>query len=324
MSTKGTAMPKLDDEQTGQIAEARAQLRSTARATSEAMEAVLYRPISVLDHGFVRVIDYMGDDSAIVQGARVSYGSGTRQTSDDRNLIRYLMRHRHTTPFELADIKLHVRAPMFVTRQWFRHRTASINEYSARYSILEREFYVPEPQNVAIQSSSNKQGRGGTANSDHAADVIHRLRDDASRAYDSYSWMLNEDGAGNPIDDTRLGVARELARITLPVSVYTQFYWKVNLWNLLHFLNLRASPHAQLEIRLYADAILGLVRDWVPLAFEAFRDYVMAGAMLSAQQITLVRQALSGELASGTPSMTRRELRELLELLPELQARVQV
>lgn len=317
-------MGTLTDDQLREVEEARSARQPTARATSPALEDILYQPFDVLDHGFVRVVDYMGNDDAVVQGARVSYGRGTRQVQGDRGLIRYLMRHRHTTPFELAELKLHVRAPLFVTRQWFRHRTASINEYSARYSVLEREFYLPDASQISVQSAANRQGRGEIADPEIAAQVIETLRADAARSYDHYLEMLNEDEQGNTIDPARPGIARELARINLPVGIYTQFYWKVNLWNLLHFLHLRADPHAQHEIRVYADAILDIVQRWVPTVHEAFRDYVLNGSFLSAQQIALVRAAIQ----SGSPvdpaqmGLTPRETRELIDVLPELAGRV--
>lgn len=317
-------MQTLTDSQRQEIEEARATATTTRRATSPGLEALLFEPIPVLDKGFVRVVDYMGDDAAVVQGARVSYGRGTRQVQSDRGLIRYLMRHRHTTPFELAELKLHVRAPIFVTRQWFRHRTASINEYSARYSVLEREFYIPDVDSVAAQSASNRQGRGDTMAPESAAQVVEMLRDDAARCYDNYMWMLNEDAAGAAVDPDRAGVARELARINLPVGIYTQFYWKVNLWNLLRFLSLRADPHAQAEIRAYADAILDVVKAWVPHVYDAFADYVMNATTLSGQATALLRAALAGEDALN-PSrfgLSGRELRELLELVPELGRRI--
>jgi thymidylate synthase (FAD) len=314
----------LTDEQLQAIEAARANQAQTRRPTCPALEDILYQAQPVLDRGFVRVIDYMGDDDAVVQGARVSYGRGTRHVSSDRGLIRYLMRHRHTTPFELADIKLLVRAPVFVTRQWFRHRTASINEYSARYSVLEREFYVPDAAAVAVQSSSNRQGRGEAAEADFAGQVIDLLKADAARSYDNYLWMLNQDEAGVPQDGSRPGVARELARSTLPVGIYTQFYWKVNLWNLLHFLALRTDSHAQHEIRVYADAILGIAERWVPIVCEAFRDYVLRAASLSAQQLAVVQAALSGEatIDPAAHGLSAREARELLEMLPALGSRM--
>jgi len=314
----------LTDDQLREIEEARSHRHPTARATSAALEEVLYKPFEILDHGFVRVVDYMGDDAAVVQGARVSYGRGTRQVQGDRGLIRYLMRHRHTTPFELAELKLHVRAPLFVARQWFRHRTASINEYSARYSVLEREFYVPDAAQISVQSVANRQGRGEIADPAVAAHVIETLKADAARSYDNYLEMLNEDEQGNTIDPARPGIARELARINLPVGIYTQFYWKVNLWNLLHFLHLRADAHAQHEIRVYAEVILDIVRRWVPTVHEAFRDYVQNGAALSAQQLAVIRAALAstGAVDPAALGLTPREARELVGIVPELAGRI--
>ena len=324
LGTKGNTMATLTEQQLREVEDAHGSRSMTARATSAALEEIMYRPLQVLDRGFVRVIDYMGNDDAVVQGARVSYGKGTRQVSGDRGLIRYLMRHRHTTPFELADLKLHVRAPVFVTRQWFRHRTASINEYSARYSVLEREFYVPDASAVAVQSSSNRQGRGDVADDATSGEFIRRLRHDAAQCYDDYLWMLNEDEDGNKLDENRDGIARELARMNLPVGIYTQFYWKVNLWNLLHFLKLRADPGAQHEIRVYAEAILGIVAQWVPTVFEAFQDYMMNGASLSAQQLAVVRMALdtAGPIEPSAMGLSGRELRELVEIVPGLAARL--
>ena len=314
-------MATLTETQFQAIEEAREDRSVTARATSAALEEILYKPLPVLDRGFVRVVDYMGDDDSVVQGARVSYGKGTRKVSGDRGLIRYLMRHRHTTPFELADIKFHVRAPVFVTRQWFRHRTASINEYSARYSVLEREFYVPSTDAVAVQSSTNRQGRGIHAGSETSAEVIMRLREDAARCYDDYLWMLNEDEEGNPQDAARPAIARELARINLPVGIFTQFYWKINLWNLLHFLRLRIDAGAQFEIRMYADVILGIVERWVPLVFEAFQDYVVQSASLSAPQLAVLRQVIegNGKVDAAALGLSGRELRELIEIIPGLE-----
>ena len=317
-------MPTLTEAQQQDIQEARAGLSTTRRATSPGLEEIMFEPVPVLDRGFVRVVDYMGDDAAVVQGARVSYGRGTKRVSDDRGLIRYLMRHRHTTPFELADLKLHVKAPIFVTRQWFRHRTASINEYSARYSVLDREFYVPEPEAVAAQSDANRQGRGGAVDADTARRVIEVLREDASRCHDSYLWMLNETEGGEVADPARTGVARELARINLPVGIYTQFYWKVDLWNLLRFLGLRADAHAQHEIRAYADAILGIVRRWVPFVHEAFQDHVLDAASFSGQAVALLRAALASDakLDPQDFGLSGRELRELVDALPELAGRL--
>ncbi|HWB52346.1 MAG TPA: FAD-dependent thymidylate synthase, partial [Stellaceae bacterium] len=249
----------LTDEQRREIQAERAETRPTRRATVPALEDILYEPIPVLDHGFVRVIDYMGDDGAIVQAARVSYGKGTRRVSEDAGLINYLMRHRHTTPFEMCEIKYHVKLPIFVARQWIRHRTANVNEYSARYSILDNEFYIPAPEHLAAQASTNRQGRGDVLEGAAAKRVLDLLRDDAERAYAGYAEMLNEDDAGEPRDPTWPGLARELARMNLSLNFYTQWYWKTDLHNLLHFLSLRADPHAQYEIRVYAERMLDVV-----------------------------------------------------------------
>lgn len=306
----------LTPEQQAEIEQHRAASSQTRRATVPALEEILYEPVQVLDHGFVRVIDYMGDDSAIVQAARVSYGKGTKKITNDRGLIRYLLRHRHTTPFEMCEIKFHVKLPVFVARQWIRHRTANVNEYSARYSILDREFYIPQPDQLAAQSVANRQGRGDVLEGDEAARVLTMLRDDAAQCYDHYEEMLNEDSDGNPRDPDRPGLARELARMNLPLNIYTQWYWKVDLHNLLHFLSLRADPHAQYEIRVYADAMLDMVRRWLPIACEAFEDYAVGGAHLSRHGIDIVRRMLAGETVTQEDSgLSKREWSELMELL---------
>jgi len=293
----------LTPEQEAEIAAARATPRPTLRAVSEGMEAHLYRAHPVLDHGFIRVIDYMGDDAAIVQAARVSYGAGTRQVSNDEGLIRYLMRHWHSTPFEMCEIKLHVKLPVFVARQWIRHRTANVNEYSARYSILDREFYIPAPEQLAAQSTVNNQGRGAVLEGAEAARVLELLKADAHRAYDHYEAMLSQEG--------QQGLARELARMNLPANVYTQWYWKVDLHNLFHFLHLRADSHAQFEIRAYAEAIAACVKDWVPLAWAAFADYRLGGVALSAKAAGCLRRMLRGEvLTEESSGLSKGEWRE--------------
>jgi len=293
----------LTPEQQAEIAEARAQTRPTLRATSEGMEQHLYRAHPVLDHGLVRVIDYMGDDAAITQAARVSYGRGTKAVQNDEGLIRYLMRHWHSTPFEMCEVKFHVKLPVFVARQWIRHRTANVNEYSARYSILDREFYIPAPEQLAAQSSVNNQGRGALLQGDEAQRVLDLLRDDAMRSYDHYEAMLSQDG--------QQGLARELARMNLPANIYTQWYWKVDLHNLFHFLRLRADAHAQYEIRVYAELMCQIVRDWVPLAYAAFEDYRLGGATLSAKAIEVLRRRLKGEAVTQESSgMSKGEWRE--------------
>ena len=306
----------LTPGQLAEIAAARAEAKPTLRPVSPGAEAALFTPRTVLETGFVRLVDYMGDDGAVVQGARVSYGRGTRAVSDDRNLVRYLMRHKHTTPFELCVAKFHVRAPIFVTRQWFRHRTASINEYSARYSVLEREFYFPRPEDMAAQSATNRQGRAEALPPEQAAAALALLREDASRAYDHYLHLLNADEDGKVLDESRTGLARELARMNLPINVLTQFYWQANLWNLLHFLKLRADPHAQMEIRAYAEAMLEIVRAWVPTVFEAFADYMRDAVNISGPAMAVLRAMLAGEgVTQETSGLGKREWRELMEVL---------
>jgi thymidylate synthase (FAD) len=306
----------LTDQQTAEIAAARASSATTSRPTVPALEALLFQPLPLLDHGFVRVIDYMGDDAAIVQAARVSYGRGTRRVSEDAGLIRYLMRHRHSTPFEMCEIKYHVKLPIFVARQWIRHRTANVNEYSARYSILDREFYLPAPEHLAAQSAVNRQGRGEVLGGEAAAWVLDLLRDDATRSYDHYVEMLNEDEQGAPRDPARQGLARELARMNLTLNTYTQWYWKIDLYNLLHFLSLRADAHAQYEIRVYADAMLETVKAWVPIAYQAFLDYRLGAVTLSAQMLTAVRRMVAGEAVTQADSgLNRREWAELMASL---------
>jgi thymidylate synthase (FAD) len=308
-------MPIKDSEK-AEIEAARTASSQTRRATVPALEEILFTPLPVLDHGFVRVIDYMGDDAAVVQAARVSYGKGTKRVNEDRGLIQYLMRHRHTTPFEMCEIKYHVKLPIFVARQWIRHRTANVNEYSARYSILDNEFYLPAPEHLAVQSTSNRQGRGDSLPPDEAARVLDLLRDDSMRSYRDYAYMLNEDESGNVVDDKRSGLARELARMNLSLNFYTQWYWKTDLHNLLHFLSLRADAHAQYEIRVYADAMIETLERWVPLVAEAFRQYRIGGAQLSANALAVVKKMLSGESVDQAASgMSKRDWSELMQVL---------
>lgn len=309
----------VPESRQSEIEAIRAEWSQTRRLVVPEAESLMHEPIEVLGVGFVRLVDYMGGDAAVVQGARVSYGKGTKSLSDDRGLIRYLMRNRHTSPFELAVAKFHVRAPIFVTRQWFRHRTASINEYSARYSVLEREFYIPCADNIAQQSTNNKQGRGKPLSTLEAERVINILRNDAAQSYDHYLEMLNEDEDGKVLDASKPSVAREIARINLPVNVMTQFYWQINLWNLLHFLKLRADPHAQHEIRVYADAIISIVQKWAPMVFDAFRDYMQDSLTLSGPALRALRRTLAGEHVDfGAAGMSKREVAELLSVFPEL------
>jgi thymidylate synthase (FAD) len=298
----------LTPEQKAEIDDQRAQTAQTRRVVAPGMEQHLYTACPVLDHGFVRVIDYMGDDAAICQAARVSYGRGTKAVSNDAGLIRYLMRHWHSTPFEMCEVKLHVKLPVFVARQWIRHRTANVNEYSARYSILDREFYIPAPEQLAAQSSVNNQGRGVALSGEEAARVLDYLKDDSSRAYDHYEAMMSDEG--------QQGLARELARMNLPANIYTQWYWKVDLHNLFHFLRLRADTHAQYEIRVYAEAICRIVKDWVPAAYGAFEDYRLGGVQLSQKGIDCVRRMVRGEQVTRESSgMSAGEWREFEAVL---------
>jgi len=303
---------QLTPEQRQEIETARSRPTETLRPTVPALEALLFQPLPVLDHGFVRVIDYLGDDAAVVQAARVSYGRGTKRVSEDAGLIRYLMRHRHSTPFEMCEIKYHVKLPIFVARQWIRHRTANVNEYSARYSVLDREFYIPAPEHLAAQSATNRQGRGAALGGDEAERVLGLLRDDASRCYDDYAWMLNEDQP----DPARSGLARELARMNLTLNTYTQWYWKTDLHNLLGFLSLRADAHAQHEIRVYAEAMLGTLQAWVPITHAAFLDYRLGAITLSAPMLDAVRRMLAGETVDQASSkLSKREWGELTAAL---------
>ena len=326
----------------------RAESWTTRRATVPALEDILYQQLPVLDHGFVRVIDYIGDDAAVVQAARVSYGRGTRRVNEDQGLINYLMRHRHTTPFEMCEIKYHVKLPIFVARQWIRHRTANVNEYSARYSILDNEFYIPDPdllvtrrrerrieqaaaqgqadlfpetgqsqpRDTAAQSKSNRQGREEVLPPEEASEVLRRIKEKSARDYRVYTKLLNEDASGNILDESRHGLARELARMVLPTNIYTHWYWKTDLHNLMHFLSLRADPHAQYEIRAYAEVMLDTVKRWVPMTYAAFLEYRMNAATISATGLAVIRRLLAGEpVDQPSSNLSRREWRELMALL---------
>ncbi|SFT61725.1 FAD-dependent thymidylate synthase [Sedimentitalea nanhaiensis] len=297
----------LSPEQQAEIDELRANPQPTLRVVAPGMEGHLYKARPVLDHGFVRVVDYMGDDAAICQAARVSYGKGTKSVQNDEGLIRYLMRHWHSTPFEMCELKLHVKLPVFVARQWIRHRTANVNEYSARYSILDREFYIPAPEHINAQSVVNNQGRGDVLEGEEAARVLEILKADSARCYDNYQTLIDADG---------VGLARELARMNLPANIYTQWYWKVDLHNLFHFLRLRADAHAQYEIRVYAEAICEMVSDWVPAAYKAFEDYRMGSVTMSAQMVDCLRRMLKGEtVTQENAGMSAREWREFQEVI---------
>lgn len=278
-----------------------------SRPHSPALDAILGDCIPILDHGFIRVIDYMGDDAAIVQAARVSYGAGTKSVSDDTALIRYLMRHRHTSPLEQCEIKFHCRMPIFVARQWIRHRTASLNEESARYSEMKPEFYIPPPEQLARQSSANRQGREAQLTTEDAAAVLRILYADAQRSYDDYVVLLRD-----------YDLSRELARINLPLGSYTEMYWKIDLHNLFHFLSLRVEPHAQWEIRQYAEAMLGVVRKWCPIATQAFEDYRLNAVTFSAQAMAALKRMMAGAVVTQEDSgMGKREYAEFLAALGE-------
>lgn len=280
------------------------ETNETRRVVSDGVENILYKTIPVLDHGFIRVIDYMGNDSSIVQAARVSYGAGTKQVNEDRGLINYLMRHGHTTPFEMCEIKLHVKLPIFVMRHWVRHRTANINEYSARYSVLSKEFYIPELSKIAGQSKTNKQGRSDDQMSQNAkSEIVDTLSEFCEKAYEKYVHMLDD-----------LGLTRELARTILPVNVYTEMYWKIDLHNLFHFLKLRADCHAQYEIQCYANAILDIVKSWVPFAYDAFMNYRKNSVNVSRKCIELNKRMMQGEKISQESSgLSKGEWREFVE-----------
>ena len=281
----------LSDDQAREIAALQAASQPTRRLTVPALEELLYEPLPVLDHGFVRVVDYMGADDSVVQAARVSYGKGTRKVSDDRGLIRYLLRNAHTTPFEMCEIKFHVKLPIFVARQWIRHRMASVNEYSARYSILDREFYLPQPDVIGVQDARNRQGRGQVMSPGKAREILALLKSDAELTYAHYEELLGASGLGGEEEP----LARELARINLPVSFYTQWYWKIDLHNLFHFLRLRMDAHAQYEIRAYGEVMARIVEAWVPLCWEAFTDYRWKSVSLSRVETEIVRALLRGE-----------------------------
>ena len=304
---------KLTDEQKKEILDQQAQKNSTKRVTVPELEKVLFEAIPALDHGFIRVVDYMGDDTSIVQSARVSYGKGTKQVSTDSGLIKYLMRHWHSTPFEMCEIKYHVKLPIFIARQWIRHRTANVNEYSARYSILDKEFYLPSKENLAAQSKNNRQGRGEVLEGEQASKVLDLLKDDAERTYENYETMLNEKFDGSTINENKKGLARELARMNLTLNTYTQWYWKTDLLNLMNFLRLRADSHAQYEIRVYADIMLDTLKKWVPITYEAFMDYRVGGTEVSSKGKIVIQNLINGKATDLQNSgLSKREWNELM------------
>ncbi|MFZ9181067.1 MAG: FAD-dependent thymidylate synthase [Rickettsiales bacterium] len=308
----------LKTEQLNEIKQLRQEKFQTFRPVSNDLEEILYQPFEVLDHGFVRVVDYMGTDASVVQSARVSYGSGTKKVSTDNALINYLMAHRHTTPFEMCEIKFHIKLPIFVARQWIRHRTASVNEYSARYSIMEDEFYIPKAQHLASQSKINHQGRDETRvlNSEEQKMVLNILKKDSENSYQNYLKMINQTASGDVLDESKDGLARELARMNLPLNCYTQWYWKIDLHNLLHFLYLRADSHAQYEIRVYAEIMLDIVKKWVPASYNAFVKNQKTGKNISGPALNVIKKMLNGQKVSQAESgLSAREWGELENLL---------
>ena len=305
---------KLTKEQAQEIKDQQSQENKTKRVSAPDLEKVLYEAIPILDHGFIRVVDYMGNDTSIVQSARVSYGKGTKKVNTDAGLIKYLMRHWHSTPFEMCEIKYHVKLPIFIARQWIRHRTANVNEYSARYSILDKEFYLPTPEHLAAQSQINRQGRGDVIKGEQAKEILELLKNDAERTYKNYEEMLNERYDGSIIDEKKSGLARELARMNLTLNTYTQWYWKTDLLNLLNFLFLRADSHAQYEIRSYADVMIDSLKRWTPITFDAFMDYRVGGMELSAKSKIVIQKMLKGqECDLKSSNLSKREWNELME-----------
>ena len=304
---------KLTKEQSQEIKDLQSQSYKTKRVIAPELEEILYEALSILDHGFIRVIDYMGNDNSIVQAARVSYGKGTKKVNTDSGLIKYLMRHWHSTPFEMCEIKYHVKLPIFIARQWIRHRTANVNEYSARYSILDKEFYLPSKENLAAQSTNNRQGRGNVISGGQAEEVLSLLKDDAERTYKNYEEMLNERYDGSVIDESKIGLARELARMNLTLNTYTQWYWKTDLLNLMNFLRLRADHHAQYEIRAYADVMLNTLKRWVPITYDAFMDYRVGGTEISSKGKDVLKKLIRGEKISiQETDLSKREWNELM------------
>ena len=252
------------------------------RTHSNYLDSLLGCSFPVLDHGFIRVIDYMGDDTAIDEAARTSYGSGTKRINGAAGLINTLMRDRHTSPFEMCEIKLHIKLPIFAMRQLVRHRMASLNEYSARYSVMRDEFYLPELEVMMHQSIDNKQGRAGVLDTGIAADAVNAIRERQDTAYVLYEMLMTPE----------IDLSRELSRMVLPVNIYTECYWKIDLHNLFHFLGLRNDPHAQHEVKVYAEIIDALVAGWVPLAHNAFKTYRQNAISFSAVEQPLIGWAI--------------------------------
>ena len=285
----------------------------TKRVIAPKLEKVLYKSFKALDHGFVRVIDYMGNDSSIVQAARVSYGKGTKQLNQDKSLINYLLSHRHSTPFEMNEIKFHVKLPIFVARQWIRHRTANVNEYSARYSILDNEFYIPNSKELKPQSKTNNQGRSGDLDENEKKMYLRVLRENSKDSFQKYNFLLNQNDDEAKPDLDRQGLTRELSRIVLPLNSYTQWYWKIDLHNFMHFLALRFDEHAQYEIRVYAEIMMNLMKKWVPLTYEAFLKNRLDSLVLSSEAIKFIKNKFHGKSNKET-KISKREVSELKKI----------
>lgn len=284
-----------------------------AHVVNEAADALLDKEFPVLDHGFVRLVDYMGSDESIVQAARVSYGKGTKKVSEDRGLVRYLMRHRHTTPFEMVEFKFHVKLPIFVARQWIRHRSANVNEYSGRYSIMKEEFYLPRPDDIRFQSALNKQGRSDEEVAPELKEeLLDYLKRSQAESYEKYSRFVDA------------GLARELARINLPLSLYTEWYWKIDLHNLFHFLRLRLDDHAQMEIRAYAEIMARIVETVCPIAYESFCDYTLHAAYFSGPELAIIGRQLLGREYSPEDlvelGLSKREAAEFIEKIDKIRS----
>lgn len=257
------------------------------RPSNPNLDKILGKEIPVLDKGFIRVIDYMGDDAAVVQAARVSYGSGTKSIREDQKLIAYLIENNHSSPLEMCEIKFHVKLPIFVARQWIRHRTANVNEYSARYSILDREFYIPESEYLmksGAQSNKNKQGSEGALSKEDVDAFLRNLMQQSENCYLDYEQSIDK------------GISREISRMTLPLNYYTQWYWKIDLRNLLHFINLRMDSHAQFEIRQYASVIADIIKMWCPDVYDAFEEFILYSETLAKTPLEILRAHLNGEI----------------------------
>ncbi len=285
----------------------------TKRVTVNKLDKILYKSFKVLDKGFIRVIDYMGNDASIVQAARVSYGKGTKKLNQDRNLINYLLSHRHSTPFEMNEIKFHIKLPIFVARQWIRHRTANVNEYSARYSLIDNEFYIPKSEDIEPQSTQNNQGRSGRLGEEDRSIYRKIIKNSSSQNFENYFELLNIDNEGEVINQKKTGIARELARMVLPLNSYTQWYWKIDLHNLMHFLSLRFDKHAQYEIRVYADIMLEIMKKWVPMTYDAFIKNKLDSLTLSSDAVKYLRNIIKNKKTDGS-EISRRELENIKKI----------